>query len=88
MLSEVKKNPRVSAKDLQKSLAHANISVGRIYNDVSLFDSRRNSLNCVAKICSNIIKSSRKAPQLSPNYEMSHSAALGGVFLHDPMNTQ
>ena len=27
MLSEVKKNPRVSAKDLQKSLEHANISV-------------------------------------------------------------
>ena len=27
MLNEVKKNPRVSAKDLQKSLEHANISV-------------------------------------------------------------
>uniref|UniRef100_A0A8C5QE70 Transposase n=1 Tax=Leptobrachium leishanense TaxID=445787 RepID=A0A8C5QE70_9ANUR len=27
MLNEVKKNPRVSAKDLQKSLAHANIFV-------------------------------------------------------------
>ena len=27
MLNEVKKNPRVSAKDLQKSLGHANISV-------------------------------------------------------------
>ena len=27
MLTEVKKNPRVSAKDLQKSLEHANISV-------------------------------------------------------------
>ena len=27
MLSKVKKNPRVSAKDLQKSLEHANISV-------------------------------------------------------------
>ena len=27
MLNEVKKNPRVSAKDLQKSLDHANISV-------------------------------------------------------------
>ena len=27
MLNEVKKNPRVSAKDLQKSWAHANISV-------------------------------------------------------------
>ena len=27
MLSVVKKNPRVSAKDLQKSLEHANISV-------------------------------------------------------------
>ena len=26
MLSEVKKNPRVSAKDLQKSLDHVNIS--------------------------------------------------------------
>ncbi|KAJ4942747.1 hypothetical protein JOQ06_005261 [Pogonophryne albipinna] len=27
MLNEVKKNPRVSARDLKKSLAHANISV-------------------------------------------------------------
>ena len=27
MLNEVKKNPRVSAKDLQKPLEHANISV-------------------------------------------------------------
>jgi hypothetical protein len=27
MLSEVKKNPRVSAKDIQKSLEHANISI-------------------------------------------------------------
>ena len=27
MLNEVKKNPRVSAKELQKSLEHANISV-------------------------------------------------------------
>ena len=27
MLNEVKKNPSVSAKDLQKSLKHANISV-------------------------------------------------------------
>ena len=27
MLNEVKKNPRVSAKDVQKSLEHANISV-------------------------------------------------------------
>ena len=27
ILNEVKKNPRVSAKDLQKSLEHANISV-------------------------------------------------------------
>ena len=27
MLNEVKKSPRVSAKDLQKSLEHANISV-------------------------------------------------------------
>ena len=27
MFNEVKKNPRVSAKDLQKSLEHANISV-------------------------------------------------------------
>lgn len=27
MLNEVKKNPQVSAKDLHKSLAHANISV-------------------------------------------------------------
>ena len=27
MVNEVKKNPRVSAKDLQKSLGHANISV-------------------------------------------------------------
>ena len=27
MLNEVKKNPRVSAKDLQKSLEHANISI-------------------------------------------------------------
>ena len=29
MLNEVKKNPRVSAKDLQKSLEHANISVDK-----------------------------------------------------------
>ena len=29
MLNEVKKNPRVSAKDLQKSMEHANISVDR-----------------------------------------------------------
>uniref|UniRef100_A0A674BTL3 Transposase Tc1-like domain-containing protein n=1 Tax=Salmo trutta TaxID=8032 RepID=A0A674BTL3_SALTR len=27
MLNEIKKNPRVSAKDLQKSLEHAKISV-------------------------------------------------------------
>ena len=27
MLNEVKKNPRVSAKDIQKSLEHANVSV-------------------------------------------------------------
>ena len=29
MLNEVKKNPRVSAKDLQKSLEHANMSVDK-----------------------------------------------------------
>ncbi|KAI3376775.1 hypothetical protein L3Q82_000380 [Scortum barcoo] len=40
MLSEVKKNPRVSAKDLQKSLAHANISVDEFY-DTAWTDHRR-----------------------------------------------
>ena len=29
MLNEVKKNPRVSAKDLRKSLEHANMSVDK-----------------------------------------------------------
>ena len=38
MLNQVKKNPRVPAKDLQKSLEHANVSVEE--------SAIRNTLNC------------------------------------------